>query len=73
MLMAKVRRNKHMNMKRYIQTFFGGALVITPFAITGYFVWWLASKLGALGSALLGNTRLVTVLEKVFPPDWLGK
>lgn len=46
-------------MKRILQTFFGGALVILPFAVSGYFVWWLATKLGGLGQGLLQKTKLM--------------
>lgn len=57
-------------MKRHLQTFLGGALVIVPFAITGYLVWWMVSKLGALGSSILGNGKFV---DGIFPHGWLGE
>lgn len=63
---------RDITMKKHIQTFLGGTLIIVPFAITGYFVWWLANKLGALGSSLLDGTGLVIILDKFFPKGWVG-
>jgi len=60
-------------MKRNIQTFLAGVLVIVPFAITGYFVVWLATKIGGLGGALISKTMLGATLNNVLGTNWLGE
>lgn len=47
-------------MKKQIRIFLAGLLIIIPFAVTTWVIWTIATKLGALGSALLGA-------------DWLKK
>lgn len=49
--------------KRHLKIFLGGALVVVPFAITLYVVWWLAASLANLGTGMLNNVGILKYLE----------
>jgi len=42
-------------MKRQLRIFVAGVMVVLPFALTGYVVWWAGSGLDAMGRAALGR------------------
>lgn len=58
-------------MKRHLQVFLAGALVLVPFAITAYVILALAAWLGSLGMGLLKNTGILDTLEAVGVPQWI--